>query len=247
MPASKTLTTLCLVALASSVVALPVSAQSLIEIKDVDRDAVPAGTPAAFVVAFPDAQRNEAVREIGDYTYVFVPLGFVPLSDTRVALVSTGGNECTAQACTGLNAVHYLSHDAGAPRYPYGLQGEWLDVGAAGVVGNPAMRWGWTRAIADNPVLYTESGGVWQGRACGYVLLTELTPSGPVDIARIPISFSEASIGSGDPGIEGVITTADKARSFTVSYSGAASFNETYKRGADGWYRLDSKSRVTTC
>ena len=248
MQASKTLTALYLAALASSVFALPVSAQSMIEIHDVDRDAVPAGTPAAFVVAFPDAERNEAVREIGDYTYVFAPLGFVPLSDTRVALVSTGGNECTARACTGLNAVHYLTHDAGAPRYPFKLEGEWLDVGAAGGGrGNPAMRWGWTRAIADNPVLYTESGGVWQGRACGHVLLTELTPSGPVDIAGIPISFSDASTEGGDPGVEGAITTADKGRSFTVSYTGSASFNETYNRGADGQYRMDGKSRVTTC
>lgn len=246
MQTSKALT--LLTAFAWSVVALPVSAQSLIEITDVDRDAVPAGTPAAFVVAFPDAERNEAVREIGDYTYSFVPLAFIPLSDARVALVSTGANECTAQACTGLNAVHYLTHDVGAPRYPFKLEGEWLDVGAAGGgIGNPATRWGWTRAIADSPVLYTESGGVWQGRACSYVHLTELTPSGPVDIARFPISFSDASIEGGDPGVEGVIATADKGRSFTVSYTGSASFNETYKRGADGQYRMDGQSRVPTC
>lgn len=243
----KTIITLCLAALASSVVVVPVSAQSLIEIQAVDRDVVPAGTPAAFAVAFSDAQLNEAVREIGEDTYSFVPLGFIPLSDTLVALVSTGANECTGQACTGLNAVHYLTHDAGAPRYPYRLQGEWLDVGATGVVGNPVLRWGWTRAIADSPVLYTEAGGVWQGRACGYALLTELTPSGPVDIASIPTSFSDASTEGGDPGVEGVITTADKGHSFTVSYTGSASFNEIYKRGADGLYRLDGKSRVTTC
>lgn len=247
MQASKTVITLCLAALGSAVVAFSASAQSLIEIQDVDRDAVPAGTPAAFAVAFPDAQRNEAVREVGEDSYSFVPLGFIPLTDTLVALVSTGANECMGQACTGLNAVHYLAHDAGTPRYPYSLQGEWLDVGAVGVVGNPALRWGWTRAIADSPVLYTEAGGVWQGRACGYALLTELTPSGPVDIARIPTSFSDASIEGGDPGVEGVITAADKGHSFTVSYTGSASFNEIYKRGADGQYRLDGKSRVTTC
>lgn len=246
MQALKTVITLYL-ALPLSVVAFPACAQSLIEIQNVDRDAVPAGTPAAFAVAFPDAQRNEAVREVGKDTYSFVPLGFIPLTETLVALVSTGANECRGQACTGLNAVHYLAHDAGAPRYPYSLQGEWLGVGAAGVVGNPALRWGWTPAIADNPVLYTEAGGVWQGRACGYALLTELTPSGPVDIARIPAFFSDASTEGGDPGVEGVITTADKGRSFTVSYTGSARFNETYKRGADGQYRLDGKSRVTTC
>lgn len=247
MQASRTVFALCLAAVVSVPAVAPASAQSLIQVEDVDRDAVPAGTPAAFAVAFPNAQRNEAVREAGEGVYSFVPLALIPLSDTRVALVSTGVNECTGQACTGLNAIHYLSHDAGAPRYPYGLQGEWLDVGAVGVVGNPALQWGWTRAIADNPVLFTEAGGVWQGRACGYAVLTELTPSGPVDIARIQTAFSDASSDGGDPGVEGVITSAEKGRSFTVSYSGSARFDETYKRGADGQYRLEGQSRVTAC
>ena len=247
MQASKTVITLCLAAAAAASVVAPAAAQSLIEVKDVDRDAVPAGTPAAFAVSFPDAQRNEATREIGEDSYSFVPLAFIPLSDTRVALVSTGANACTGQACTGLNAVHYLSHDAGEPRHPYSLQGEWLDVGAAGVMGNPALQWGWTRAIADNPVLFTEAWGVWQGRACGYAVLTELTPSGPKDIARIQTSFSDASSDDGDPGVEGVIISADKGRSFTVSYSGSARFDETYTRGADGQYRLQGASRVTAC
>ena len=248
MPITKTVATLGLTALvAAFMTALPVSAQSLIDIRDVDRDAVPAGTPAAFVAAFPNAGGNEAVRKVGEDTYSFVPLAFISISDTRVALVSTGANECSGQACSGLNAVHYLAHDAGAPRYPYVLQGEWLDVGAAGVVGNPALQWGWTEAITDNPVLFTQAGGVWQGRACGYAVLTELTPSGPVDIARIQTSFSDASVDGGDPGLEGVITAAEKGRSFTVSYSGSASFNETYTRGADGQFRLGGSSRVTAC
>ncbi|MEN5147035.1 hypothetical protein [Brevundimonas diminuta] len=220
---------------------------SLIEIHDVDRDAVPAGTPAAFDVAFPNAQRNEAVREIDDEIYSFVPLAFVPLSDTRVALISTGANECTGQACSGMNAVHYLDHEAGAPRYPYSLQGEWLDVGAAGVVGNAALRWGWTTAIADNPVLYTEAGGVWQGRACGQAVLTELTSDGPVEIANLQIYFSDASGDESDGDVEGVIVSAEQGRSFTVSYSGSARFTETYRRGADGRYHLDGQSRVPAC
>lgn len=248
MPSSKTIAAVCLATFASVMVAaLPASAQSLIEIQDVDRDNVLTGTPAAFVVAFPGAQRNEAVREIGEDTYSFVPLAFIPLSDTRVALVSTGANECTGQACSGMNAVHYLDHDAGAPRYPYTLQGEWLDVGAAGVVGNPALRWGWTKAIAAGPVLYTEAGGVWQGRACGYAVLTELTPAGPVQIARIQTYFSDASADDGEAGVDGVITAADQGRSFTVSYTGSASFKETYTRGADGQFRLDGQSRVPAC
>jgi len=196
----KTVALTALVVAASAVAFAPAAlAHSVIETRNVNRDAVPAGTPAAFVGAFPDAERNEAVREVGEDAYSFGPLAFIPLSETRVALVSTGVNDCTGQACNGLNAVHYLSHDAGEPRYPYSLQGEWLDVGAVGVLGNPALQWGWTRAITDHPVLFTEAGGVWQGRACGYAVLTELTPSGPKDIARIPTSFSDASVEGGIP------------------------------------------------
>lgn len=40
------------------------SEKPLIEVTDVDRDTVPAGTPAAFEVAFPLASQNEAVRKI---------------------------------------------------------------------------------------------------------------------------------------------------------------------------------------
>ncbi|MET4685270.1 hypothetical protein [Brevundimonas faecalis] len=220
---------------------------SLFEISDVDRDAVPAGTPAAFYVAFPNADRNEAARQVGEDSFSFVPLAFIPLSDTRVALVSTGANDCTGQACSGLNAVHYLDHPAGEPRYPFTLSGEWLDVGAAGVVGNPAQRWGWTQAIADAPVLYTEAGGTWQGRSCGYAVLTELKEAGPVEIARIPVYFSDASSDEAAAEVEGTITAAEKGRSLTVSYRGSGAFDETYRRGPDGVFRLQGESRVPAC
>lgn len=220
---------------------------SLIDIREVDRDGVPAGTPAAFTAAFPGAQRNEAVKQVGEDSYTFVPLAFVPLSDSLVALVSTGSNECIGQACSGLNAVHYLSHEPGKLRYPFAVKGEWLDLGAVGVVGNPALRWGWTDRIADAPVLYTEAGGTWQGRSCSYAVLTALTPAGPVQIARIPTGFSDAGTEGGEPGVDGTITAAEKGASFTVSYSGSRSFTETYRRGADGQYRLKGKSRVPSC
>ena len=223
------------------------SGVSLIQIREVDRDGVPAGTPAAFTAAFPNAQRNEAAKQVGEERYTFVPLAFVPLSDTLVALVSTGSNDCTGQACSGLNAVHYLSHEPGKPRYPFEVKGEWLDVGAVGVVGNPALRWGWTDRIADAPVLYTEAGGTWQGRSCSYAVLTALTPSGPVQIARIPTAFSDASTEGGEAGMDGTITAAEKGTSFTVSYGGSRSFTETYRRGADGRFRLKGKSRVPSC
>ncbi|MDM7850880.1 hypothetical protein [Pseudochrobactrum kiredjianiae] len=237
----------CSLSMFAAIPALAASEKSLFNVDYVNRDIAPAGTPAAFEVAFPNAQRSEAQRTIGEDTFSFVPLAFIPLSDTRVALISTGANECTSQACSGLNTVHYLEHSAGAPQYPYTLKGEWMDVGMTGVVGNPAIRWGWSANIADAPVLYTEAGGTWQGRSCTYAILTELTESKPVEIARIPLHMSDASSEEKAIKYDGEITDAEKGRSLTVSYSGTESFQEIYKRGADGKFQLEGKSRVPEC
>lgn len=224
------------------------SEKSLIEVFDVDRDTVPAGTPAAFEVAFPQASQNEAIRKIGDENFHFVPLTFIPLSDTRTALVSTGANECTGTACSGMNAVHYLDHDAGEPRYPFTLQGEWLNVGAVGSVGNPAERWGWSRDISDVPVLYTEGGGGGQGLFCYYAVLTELRASGPVEIAKIPIEYSNGSSEDSSGQVNGMVTAAEKGKSLTVSYkSGAETFQEVYHRTENGQFKLDGQTRVPSC
>lgn len=223
-------------------------AQALFDVKPVDRDAVPAGTPAAFEVAFEDATRNEAVRQHGDDSYTFVPLHLIPLSNTKVALVSTGASDCTGHACSGVNAVHYLDHDEGPPKYPYTRTGEWLDVGATGTFGNPATSWGWTDAIAAAPVLYTEGGGVWQGHACSFAALTELTPAGPVEIASFPVRYSNSgAVEKGVVTLDGRIVAAERGRSFTISYSGTQSFEERYVKGSEGKYALAGKSRVPGC
>ncbi|MCF7646820.1 hypothetical protein KQ944_13490 [Bacillus subtilis] len=237
----------CSLSLLAAMPALAASEKSLFNADDVNRDVVPAGTPAAFEVAFPNAQFSEAKRKIGENTFSFVPLAFIPLSDTQVALVSTGASDCTSQACSGTNSVHYLEHSAGEPQYPYTLKGEWLDVGMSGVMGNPASRWGWSKEIADAPVLYTEAGGTWQGRSCTFAILTELTAKEPVEIARIPLHMSDASSEDKAASFDGEIVAANKGQSITVSYSGSESFQEVYKRGTDGRFQLEGKSRVPEC
>lgn len=241
-------TVAALLAGASAAGASETPVRPLFELVDVKRDTVSAGTPAAFEVAFKDAIRNEAVRSEGDARYRYVPLALIPMTATRTALVSTAVNECTLPTCLGRNAVHYLDHGPGRPQYPYTVQGEWLDIGASGTFGVPAQRWGVTGAIAAAPVLYTESGGTWQGVRCGVAILTELTPGGPVEIAHIPIAYSNDGAGPADAvKIEGFIQAADKGRSFTVSYQGTKRFSETYLRGPDGQYRIDGKSALPGC
>lgn len=218
----------------------------LFEVSAVDRDTVPPGTPEAFSAVFGQSLQNEAVRVVDEQNISFVPLSFIPLGGGRVALVSTGASECDGHSCSGVNSVHYLLREE---RYaPYKIEGEWLDVGTGGTFGNPAERWGWSDAIAEAPVLYTEGGGVWQGYACSTAALTELTPQGPVEIASIPIYYS--STGADEINgitLEGTIVSAEKGRSFTVAYSGARSFSERYVRGADGSYALSGEAQVPGC
>lgn len=225
----------------------PASAQAergLFPVADVDRDTVPAGTPEAFWAVFGESPRNEAVREVKGQKITFVPLALVKLPGDVTALVSTGASDCEAHACAGLNSVHYLRRARDS--YDYVKAGEWLDVGVSGTWGNPAARWGVSDAITGTPVLYTEAGGTWQGYSCDVAVLTELGPKGPVEIARVPIYYSDASRDDG-PTLRGTITAAEPGRSFTVTYAGSERFSERYVRGAGGSYKLEGKSRMKTC
>ena len=218
---------------------------SMFKIEDVDRDNVTAGTPAGFYAAFKNAEANQAVRKVDDTDYTFVPLAYIPLPDGKTALVSTGGSECTGHVCSGVNSVHYLEGSISN----YKVTGEWLNVGTGGTYGNPATSWGWSDAIASSPVLYTEGGGTWQGYSCSYASLTELTPKGPVELVNLPVYYSNAgAIETGATGMTGRITSAEKDRSFTVTYFGTQkTVNEKYVRGKDGKYKLVGKSKVPTC
>lgn len=228
------------------------SAQALFEIVEVNRDTVPAGTPEAFEAAFGENTRSgagrwyETVRELEGQSFTFVPLTLIPLPDGRSALVSTGASDCTGQACSGRNTIHYLRREGAR----YAVDGEWLDVGASGVVGNPATRWGRTDAIADDPVLYTEGGGVWQGHSCSYASLTQLTATGPVEIARLPVHYSNGGAAEDAAAIvtlSGSIVAAVKGREFTVRYTGSRDFSEKYVRNADGQYLPAAASRMSPC
>lgn len=241
---------LCVVAsMIVAATAMPASAkpaQPLFEVTDVDRDTVPAGTPEAFWAAFGRSPKNEATRAVDGTNYLYVPLTQIPLPGGKMALVSTGASACDGHACSGLNSVHYLQRDTGTGRYK--VEGEWLDVGATGTFGNPATGWALTDAIADAPVLYTDGGGVWQGYACSYAVLTELTPDGPAQIASIPAYYSNGgAVETGASDLTGRITAAQKGHSFTVTYTGSKSFSERYVRGSDGTYKVSGKSRVPTC
>lgn len=230
---------------AQSAIAADQPANALFKVEDVNRDTVPAGTPAAFWAAFGESPKNEAERTVDDVKFTYVPLTLIPLPDGKTALISTGASECTGTACSGKNSVHYLQGDKAS----YKVTGEWLDVGSAGVAGNPALRWGWTDAIESSPMLYTEGGGTWQGYSCSYASLTRLGATAPEDVAQFPVYYSDGGANENNP-VEytGEITSTEKGRSFTVTYTGSKTFSERYVLGSDGKYTLASgESRVPTC
>ncbi len=234
------------------VAAMQPNGQALFSIADVDRETVPAGTPAAFEAAFGhktdyvNERWYELTREVRDQKITFVPLTLVPLPDGRKALISTGANDCTGDVCSGVNSIHYLRREGAL----YKVEGEWLEAGASSTLGKPATRWGLMDAITAEPVLYTEGSSVLSGYACSYASLTELTQAGPVEIARIPIHYSNS--GATEAGfvpvtLTGEIIAAEKGRSFTVRYAGSRTFSERYVRNADGSYNLAGTSQVPRC
>lgn len=233
-----------LLTLAAALPAVAQQPQPLFPVTDVDRDTVPAGTPEAFAAVFGTSPKNEAERTVKGEKITFVPLTLIKLPGDVTALVSTGASACEAHACAGLNSVHYLRRDKDS--YRYVKAGEWLDVGMSGTWGNPAARWGVSDAITGTPVLYTEGGGTWQGYSCDVAVLTELGAKGPVEIARVPVYYSDASRDNG-PTLRGTITAAERGRSFTVSYAGSESFSERYVRGSDGTYKRDGATQMKTC
>lgn len=220
---------------------------AVIGIMPVIRDTVPPGTPAAFGAAFGDSHGNDAMRTVNGEEYLFVPLTFIPLPDGGRVLVSTGAGTCAEDLCAGTNAVHYLYPGKGDALYD--VRGEWMALGAAGNFGNPASRWGWTdRIAATAPVLYTEGESVSEDYRCAHASLIELTPEGPVEIATIPVHYSNAGKGTAySVTLSGTISAAEKGSSFTVRYTGSESFDELYVRGADGRYAPERESRMPDC
>jgi hypothetical protein len=203
-------------------------------IRDVDADAATARTRQAFRAAFGGGAPAAVTRD--GLVFVFIPVTTIDIGGGGIALVSTGILRPAGHPSPGLNAIHYLVRDGGRLR----VRGSWFGIAAEGSDGRNATRWGVTRRLSRWPVLYTEGGGVWQGCAVRFATLTELRPTGPVDVAQlIPTYFSNGSGYGPRQGqiVRGVIAAAVPGRSFTVRYDGAMRFRETYVRRGDR-YRI---------
>jgi hypothetical protein len=135
---------------------------------------------------------------------------------SQLALISEGTNEDDCHACSGALSIHYLQEkDDG-----WHVTGAWLDIAGGTTWGEPAIEWSVSINLLSSPVLYSESGGTWQGCSSSVAQLVPLLPEGIGEPTDIPISFDNEG-GFGDlQSAEGKITKIMKDVGFTVSFAG---------------------------
>jgi hypothetical protein len=214
------------------------------EIVAVSEDDTP--TPLAleaFRAAFGRASPALVSRDGNEFD--FSPLMTVEMEGGMIALLSTGAMRNAGHSSSGVNAVHYFTREVGRLR----AVREWFGVGAEGSHGVAASVWGLSRSISRWPVIYTEGGGTWQGCTVTFATLTELRPTGPVDVAHIPVYFSDSGMVSEGAAreVEGALSEAIPDRSFTVDYSGSLRFREIYVRQDENYRLASGESRMPGC
>lgn len=193
---------------------------------------------AAVQAAFPDGTATIAADgqrfTFGNHRLVAAPFGTV--------LVSEGEASDAAHVTTGRLDVFYLTPTAdgftAANHYPAAV--------AAGSFGSMAD-WTVSGAFANNPVIDAKGGSTGQGFTCGYDVLTELTPTGPAELARVQTTYDDT--GARDQGAQsltGTIADVRRNRGFVVRYTGTATFEEQWMwRG--GKYVAERATKVPTC
>ena len=182
----------------------------------------PISVDDAFRVAF----AGTTVRDTEFGTLIYSP-GKLTGVGNAVVLISEGQNADDCHACSGALAVHYLSEKADG----WHVSGEWLTASGGGSWGHPGSNWGISTSLLEYPVLYSESGGTWQGCSSSVANFLPLLPDGPGESVMIPL-FHDNSGGYGDlVEVEGRIFDIRPSHGFKITYSG--------KRRAKSWEATD--------
>jgi hypothetical protein len=160
-------------------------------------------------------------------------------------LVSEGKVQDPAHASAGKIAIHYLRPAADrfevARAFPAAIA-----TGSSGQVAH----WSLNARFSNWPVVVAEGGGTWQGYTCSWLSLTELSPAGPAELARVPLSYDNSGAAQDEAdavSIEGKILNIVKNQSFDVVYSGSRAFSEHYVRSGRGYAVAGGKSAMESC
>ncbi|MEP9358666.1 hypothetical protein [Sphingomonas sp. KR3-1] len=207
----------------------------------------PTPSPTPSPTADPAARLAAAVKRVypegpnqGPITFddnKLIDTGFGPV------LVSHGHVRDAAHADSGVIAVHYLQADGAG----FTLRQSYDKAVEIGSMGDLA-EWSINDKFADQPVLYAEGGGTWQGYTCSYTSLVELLPEGPKEIASFQSLYDDSGAAEDKPqSIRGKITTIRKGQDFTVKFEGTRSFAERYIWRGGKYQREGGESQIPTC
>jgi hypothetical protein len=95
------------------------------------------------------------------------------------------------------------------------------------------------------PVIVTEGGGTWQGQTCMWTTITELRPTGPVELITFQQSLSTDGLPDGEPQeVAGSIAAIERDRGFTVRFAGTREFEATYRRQGDQYVTQGGDNRA---
>jgi hypothetical protein len=95
------------------------------------------------------------------------------------------------------------------------------------------------------PAVHAKAGWAGQGYVCGWSILAELTPSGPVVSDTIFTSSSDAGVGAGQVHeYNGRVANLRKANSFDVIATGTGRIVEHYVFRQDRFVRVQKESRL---
>lgn len=161
----------------------------------------------------------------------------------RAVLITVTEAEDACHACSGSLGIYYLA----AAGDDFRVTGKFPEAVAGNGFGGAPSKWEVSDKFGPVPVIYSEAGWTGQGYTCTAFTLTELADK-PVKLATVPIFYDDRDTGGDDAKgmIEGKLAAIDPGKSFTVHYTGAQTFDETW-RGDGQQYRLAGASRMLTC
>jgi hypothetical protein len=175
---------------------------------------------------------------IGNYTYLASSSKLIWTGQGNAILVLSASNIDESHASSGTLAVVNLR-----------LLNDQFTVVNRSLIAGGGSTWGEapefsiSSKIGPLPVVYTESGGTWQGCSSGSADLIELTSSGPLLLASFP-AFHEPSDGQGT---KARIANIRFGISFDVIYTGAKRFVDRYVRRGGKYVLVSGPSKAKLC
>jgi hypothetical protein len=198
-----------------------------------------AGDTRVLIAPDDDADESDGIEDRVSFTPGrLLWTGFGPV------LISEGEVIEPGHVSAGRIAVHYLREDGAK----FALVKDHLQAVVTGSFGRVG-EWRVMDDLMPHPVIYTTGGGTWQGYSCSWGILTELSPSGPREIGRFALSYSDDGAIEDGPTqtIEGALANIVKGRSFDIVYAGSKRFTEHYELKDRRFVLVGGKSRMETC